>query len=89
MSFRLKVLQFLSDQFLQTSVVREDLLSEGKLRYDDHCRSCHKTGDLLCCDSCSAVYHLDCVDPPIMDVPAEMDDWTCSVCSLHQVSVIK
>ncbi|XP_071513894.1 nucleosome-remodeling factor subunit NURF301 [Panulirus ornatus] len=82
---RLQVLQFLCDQFLQTSVVREDLLSEGKVRYDDHCRVCHKTGDLLCCDSCSAVYHLDCVDPPLQDVPEEMEDWTCSVCTAHQV----
>ncbi|XP_045626029.2 nucleosome-remodeling factor subunit NURF301 isoform X1 [Procambarus clarkii] len=82
---RLQVLQFLCDQFLQTSVVREDLLSEGKLRYDDHCRVCHKTGDLLCCDSCSAVYHLDCVDPPLHDIPGEMEDWTCSVCTAHQV----
>ncbi|XP_069982461.1 nucleosome-remodeling factor subunit NURF301 isoform X1 [Penaeus vannamei] len=82
---RLQVLQFLCDQFLQTSVVREDLLSEGKLRYDDHCRACHKTGDLLCCDSCSAVYHLDCVDPPLQDIPGEMEDWTCSVCTAHQV----
>ncbi|KAK7079316.1 hypothetical protein SK128_021120 [Halocaridina rubra] len=82
---RLQVLQFLCDQFLQTSVVREDLLSEGKLRYDDHCRVCHKTGDLLCCDSCSAVYHLDCVDPPLQDIPGEMEDWTCSVCTAHTV----
>ncbi|KAK8379985.1 hypothetical protein O3P69_019797 [Scylla paramamosain] len=82
---RIQVLQFLCDQFLQTSVVREDLLSEGKVRYDDHCRVCHKTGDLLCCDSCSAVYHLDCVDPPLQDVPGEMEDWTCSVCTTHQV----
>ncbi|KAK4328159.1 hypothetical protein Pmani_001432 [Petrolisthes manimaculis] len=82
---RLAVLQFLCDQFLQTSVVREDLLSEGKLRYDDHCRVCHKTGDLLCCDSCSAVYHLDCVDPPLQEIPGEMEDWTCSVCTAHQV----
>ena len=83
---RLLVLRALADGVLSVSAVREELVSEGKVRYDDHCRSCHKVGDLLCCDSCTAVYHLGCIDrdtPP----PLAVDDWTCSVCVKNTVSI--
>ena len=80
---RLKVLQFLTDQFLITNPVREDLLSEVKFHYDDHCRICHRLGDLLCCETCPAVFHLECVDPPLGDVPTE--DWQCSLCKANRV----
>ncbi|CAH0555321.1 unnamed protein product [Brassicogethes aeneus] len=81
---RVTVLQFLTDQFLTTNPVREDLLSEVPMHYDDHCRVCHKLGDLLCCETCPAVYHLECVDPPLVDVPVE--DWQCGICRSHKVS---
>ncbi|XP_063972664.1 nucleosome-remodeling factor subunit NURF301 isoform X2 [Diachasmimorpha longicaudata] len=81
---RLKVLQFLTDQFLITNPVREDLLHEGNMHYDDHCRVCHRLGDLLCCETCPAVFHLECVEPPLVDVPTE--DWQCSICKAHKVS---
>nr|CAD7457344.1 unnamed protein product [Timema tahoe] len=80
---RLKVLQFMTDQFLITNPVREDLLNEGNIHYDDHCRMCHRLGDLLCCETCPAVFHLECVEPPMVDVP--QDDWQCSVCKAHKV----
>ncbi|XP_013060531.2 nucleosome-remodeling factor subunit NURF301-like isoform X2 [Biomphalaria glabrata] len=80
---KLKVLQTLTDLFLATAKVREEILNEGNIHYDDHCRACHKLGDLLCCETCSAVYHLACVEPPMQQVPE--DDWLCSVCRAHQV----
>ncbi|KAL5018857.1 hypothetical protein ScPMuIL_004579 [Solemya velum] len=82
-SERLKVLQILTDLFLGTNRVREEILVEGNIQYDDHCRACHKLGDLLCCETCSAVYHLTCVEPPLQEVPE--DDWLCNVCKAHQV----
>ncbi|KAK9296382.1 hypothetical protein QLX08_009595 [Tetragonisca angustula] len=81
---RIKVLQFLTDQFLITNPVREDLLHEGNMHYDDHCRVCHRLGDLLCCETCPAVFHLECVEPPLVDVPTE--DWQCSTCKAHKVT---
>ncbi|KRT79741.1 PHD finger motif containing protein [Oryctes borbonicus] len=81
---KVHVLQFLTDQFLTTNPVREDLLSEVPMHYDDHCRVCHKLGDLLCCETCPAVYHLECVDPPLVDVPEE--DWQCNICRSHRVT---
>ncbi|KAK3575101.1 hypothetical protein QTP86_020698 [Hemibagrus guttatus] len=80
---KLKVLQFLVDQYLATNVAREELMSEGVVTYDDHCRVCHHLGDLLCCETCSAVYHLECVKPPLLQVPEE--EWQCEVCVAHRV----
>ncbi|KAH8408542.1 hypothetical protein KR215_007131 [Drosophila sulfurigaster] len=81
---RLTVLQFLGDQFLTANCVRDVMVQEGPIHYDDHCRVCHRLGDLLCCETCPAVYHLECVDPPMNDVPTE--DWQCGLCRSHKVS---
>ncbi|XP_043941023.1 nucleosome-remodeling factor subunit BPTF isoform X2 [Protopterus annectens] len=80
---KVKVLMFLVDQFLTTNIAREELMSEGVIQYDDHCRVCHKLGDLLCCETCSAVYHLECVKPPLVEVPE--DEWQCEVCVAHKI----
>ncbi|KAJ8687395.1 hypothetical protein QAD02_023189 [Eretmocerus hayati] len=81
---RIKVLHFLTGQFLITQPVRDDLQHEGNRDYDDHCRVCHKLGDLLCCETCPAVFHLECVEPPLVDVPPE--DWQCNICKAHKVN---
>ncbi|XP_030568428.1 nucleosome-remodeling factor subunit NURF301 isoform X3 [Drosophila novamexicana] len=81
---RLVVLQFLGDQFLTANSVRDVMVQEGPIHYDDHCRVCHRLGDLLCCETCPAVYHLECVDPPMNDVPTE--DWQCGLCRSHKVT---
>ena len=39
---KLKVLQTLTDLFLGTNKVREEITDEGNIHYDDHCRACHK-----------------------------------------------
>jgi nucleosome-remodeling factor subunit BPTF len=41
-SAKLKVLQTLTDLFLSTNNVREEIMNEGNIQYDDHCRCCHK-----------------------------------------------
>ncbi|XP_078611546.1 nucleosome-remodeling factor subunit BPTF-like isoform X3 [Branchiostoma floridae x Branchiostoma japonicum] len=80
---KLKVLRLLTDQVLVSNAIRDFIYTEGTVQYDDHCRVCHKLGDLLCCETCSAVYHLECVRPPLEEVPE--DDWLCEVCVAHQV----
>ncbi|XP_051905887.1 nucleosome-remodeling factor subunit BPTF isoform X1 [Hippocampus zosterae] len=80
---KIKVLQFLVNQFLTTNIAREELMSDGVMQYDDHCRVCHRLGDLLCCETCSAVYHLECVKPPLKEVPE--DEWQCEICVAHQI----
>ncbi|XP_065345796.1 nucleosome-remodeling factor subunit NURF301 isoform X2 [Cloeon dipterum] len=81
---RLEVLQFLTDQFLTINPVREDLLSEGNISYDDHCRICHRVGKLLCCETCPAVFHLECIEPSLQEVPSS--DWQCALCKANQVT---
>ena len=39
---RVTVLTTLTDIFLATNIVREEMLNEGKLQYDDNCRNCHR-----------------------------------------------
>ena len=85
-SDKLFVLISLCNMFLSSQAVRNDLLSEGNITSDDHCRICHKLGNLLCCETCPATYHLDCLNPPLTNVPE--DDWICSICKLHQVIII-
>lgn len=41
-SERLLVLQTLVDLFLSTNAVRENILNEGNIAYDDNCRVCHR-----------------------------------------------
>nr|CAD7431321.1 unnamed protein product [Timema monikensis] len=67
-----------------SSQLTSDTQHLGNIHYDDHCRMCHRLGDLLCCETCPAVFHLECVEPPMVDVP--QDDWQCSVCKAHKVT---
>ncbi|XP_022523872.2 PHD finger protein 21Aa isoform X2 [Astyanax mexicanus] len=46
--------------------------------HDDFCVVCRRSGQLLMCDTCSCVYHLDCLEPPLRTVPRGM--WICPSC---------
>ncbi|XP_053779984.1 PHD and RING finger domain-containing protein 1 isoform X3 [Desmodus rotundus] len=35
---------------------------------------------LLLCDSCDAGYHMECLDPPLQEVP--VDEWFCPECAI-------
>jgi hypothetical protein len=37
---------------------------------DDYCAVCHQGGDVLCCDQCPRVFHLNCHIPPLPSVPS-------------------
>uniref|UniRef100_A0A8C2TRD2 PHD finger protein 21A n=1 Tax=Coturnix japonica TaxID=93934 RepID=A0A8C2TRD2_COTJA len=50
---------------------------EGDI-HEDFCSVCRKSGQLLMCDTCSRVYHLDCLDPPLKTIPKGM--WICPKC---------
>ncbi|XP_016534867.1 PHD finger protein 21A isoform X3 [Poecilia formosa] len=55
----------------------EDSLSKGDI-HEDFCTVCRRSGQLLMCDTCSRVYHLDCLDPPLKTIPKGM--WICPKC---------
>ncbi|KAK3269891.1 hypothetical protein CYMTET_21685 [Cymbomonas tetramitiformis] len=46
--------------------------------WEDICRVCQTGGKLLCCDTCEAVYHLGCLDPPLSRIPR--GEWSCPAC---------
>ena len=81
---RIAMLSFLADQFLTTTAVRDDIVNEGRQAPEDHCRICHRLGDMIVCELCSGIYHFTCLDPPLDDVPE--DDWQCYVCQANQVT---
>ncbi|XP_035273892.1 PHD finger protein 21A-like isoform X2 [Anguilla anguilla] len=55
----------------------EDPLSKGDI-HEDFCTVCRRSGQLLMCDTCSRVYHLDCLEPPLKSIPKGM--WICPKC---------
>lgn len=55
--------------------------SQDPLNNDEHnevCEVCDKGGDLICCETCSLVFHLKCLRPKISDVPE--GKWSCPYC---------
>eukprot|EP00047_Mylnosiga_fluctuans_P009452 m.11494 g.11494 ORF g.11494 m.11494 type:complete len:1353 (-) comp2635_c0_seq1:40-4098(-) len=51
----------------------------GQAPQPPDCFVCQDGGELLCCDSCSRVYHLKCLTPPLYGVPDS--PWKCPQCT--------
>ncbi|KAJ6220885.1 hypothetical protein RDWZM_006697 [Blomia tropicalis] len=81
---KLKLLEYLCEEFLNCQSLREVLNNEGIIKHEDNCRICYKPGDVICCDTCSAVFHLNCLDPPLKVVPNE--EWNCPICKLNSIN---
>ncbi|XP_070200602.1 E3 ubiquitin-protein ligase TRIM33-like isoform X2 [Littorina saxatilis] len=45
---------------------------------DDYCAACHQGGDVLCCDECPRVFHLQCHVPVLGNVPS--GNFVCTLC---------
>ncbi|KAL8603826.1 hypothetical protein ACOMHN_058561 [Nucella lapillus] len=45
---------------------------------DDYCATCHQGGDVLCCDKCPRVFHLQCHVPVLATVPS--GPFVCTLC---------
>lgn len=58
-----------------------DVSNNSASSSDDHnevCDVCEKGGDLLCCDTCSLVFHLGCLRPKMSVIPK--GKWSCPHC---------
>lgn len=56
----------------------------SRMNADEHnevCEVCESGGDLLCCDTCSLVFHLKCIRPKLYAVPK--GEWSCAHCILE------
>lgn len=47
---------------------------------EDYCGVCHNGGDLLCCDRCPKVFHLQCHVPTVSSSLSTSELWTCTMC---------
>ncbi|XP_060570139.1 E3 ubiquitin-protein ligase TRIM33-like isoform X2 [Ruditapes philippinarum] len=56
---------------------------------EDYCAVCHNGGDLLCCDKCPKVFHLQCHVPAISTNFSSNEVWTCTLCSADEELKIK
>ncbi|XP_033646249.1 PHD finger protein 21A-like isoform X1 [Asterias rubens] len=52
-------------------------------KHKDHCSACGlSTEELLMCDTCPLVYHLGCLEPPLLAVPPGL--WSCPQCKFKE-----
>ncbi|CAM4769836.1 unnamed protein product [Rotaria magnacalcarata] len=55
---------------------------------EDFCAVCRCGGELVCCDECPRVYHVECHVPSLNEVSMN-DKWKCGLCSeINQSSTI-
>ena len=68
----------------ETSIVSEEVIpkkqskSSSQDKHNEQCEICDQGGDLLCCDTCTLVFHVACVRPKIHTVPK--GKWSCAYC---------
>mmetsp|Transcript_40335 Transcript_40335/g.87091 ORF Transcript_40335/g.87091 Transcript_40335/m.87091 type:complete len:401 (+) Transcript_40335:240-1442(+) len=53
----------------------------------DECEVCNDGGDLLCCDGCANAYHLECIEPPLKEIP--VGQWFCVECQKKEKKSLK
>ncbi len=52
---------------------------------DSYCWVCHDGGDVLCCDKCPRVFHIQCSGLP--KAPEGDEEWFCPVCKVSNSSL--
>lgn len=55
---------------------------------DDRCGKCkssERPRSMLLCDECDKCYHMDCLDPPLEEVPR--DNWYCEHCAERPILI--
>ena len=68
------------EESINTPPINADSLNEQDFyaQHNDDCYVCNLGGNLLCCDKCTFVFHLQCVRPKLKEVPP--GDWSCAFC---------
>ncbi|CAL1540892.1 unnamed protein product [Lymnaea stagnalis] len=61
-----------------TSIQQDVISKKMHDNHEDYCAACGKGGQLLMCETCRLVYHLDCLSPPLTEAPTYA--WSCPKC---------
>lgn len=48
--------------------------------HNEVCEVCSQGGELLCCDTCSLVFHPSCARPALAALPTASEAWSCAFC---------
>nr|CAH0105050.1 unnamed protein product [Daphnia galeata] len=56
----------------------------GRGHNRDSCDACKEGGELICCDSCPASFHLQCHDPPLEETDLPKGLWNCHSCRVKK-----
>ncbi|XP_048463589.1 PHD finger protein 21B [Rhincodon typus] len=68
---------YLNGSLYVSTRANEDLCWKDDI-HEDYCTVCKRSGQLLLCDTCSRVYHLECLEPPLKTIPKGV--WVCPRC---------
>lgn len=64
---------------LKLSIYRQNDQAVKTRRSNWICDTCGIGGKLIACDSCELHFHLDCLEPPLKEVPE--GTWICNTCT--------
>ncbi|KAG7344241.1 PHD-finger domain containing protein [Nitzschia inconspicua] len=57
---------------------KQTAVKEDNEQDNDECMICGEVGDLIICDGCEKSCHMECLEPPLLEVPE--DDFFCPAC---------
>ena len=58
------------------------LIEPDGIQHIEYCIVCKDGGELLCCEACPHSYHIDCLNPPLKQVP--LVEWYCGRCTCEK-----
>ncbi|RXG58319.1 PHD and RING finger domain-containing protein 1 [Armadillidium vulgare] len=70
----------------EKSNVEEEEQEQADLTYCEVCGSSDREDCLLLCDGCDLGFHLECLSPPLLEVPIE--EWFCPLCVAADLPVV-
>lgn len=78
----LYMLEFAVDRFYNPKTGKSE--RPAARTHDNSCAVCNKGGQLLMCDRCPNVYHMECCTPPLAHIPR--GTWVCEQCVAKESS---
>jgi hypothetical protein len=71
--------QFGAGMCIPRELMHMRLVPTWELETNDYCTVCEDGGDMICCEFCNLVYHLNCLTPALSRPPHRT--WACPSCA--------